>query len=279
MKIKRMELADGWYPKDRKQCEQRILHFIEEYNACEAGNWLGGIVPHAGWYYSGKLACQTINLLKQTQPDALVLFGGHLRKEDSITFYDYDLFETPFGNIHNHNILSKAVLNELSESIVEDHSNDNSVEIVLPFIKYFFPDSPVVVFRSPPSYLATELGKTVAEKGKELGLELLFLGSSDLTHYGPNYRFTPKGIGEEAVKWVKEHNDREFIRLLQSMKGDLAINHSIEHLSACSGGAAVSCLTASQSYGQKTSGEIVDYYTSYDIRKDSSFVGYLGMLF
>ncbi len=279
MKTKRMELADGWYPKDRQQCEQRILQFIEEYNTYEAGNWLGGIVPHAGWYYSGKLACQTINLLKQTQADCLVLFGGHLRENDFITFYDYDLFETPFGHITRHNALSEAILDELSQSIVEDHSNDNSVEIVLPFIKYFFPDIPIVVFRSPPSYLAIELGKTLAENGKELGLRLLFLGSSDLTHYGPNYRFTSKGTGEKAVQWVKEHNDREFIRLLQNMEGDLAIRHSIEHFSACSGGAAVSCLTASQIYRGKTSGKIVDYYTSYDIRKDSSFVGYLGMLF
>ncbi len=279
MKIKRMELADGWYPKDRQECEQEIQRFIEGYDTGEAGDWVGGIVPHAGWYYSGKLACQTINFLKQTQADVLVVFGGHLREEDSITFYNYDLFETPFGGINSHNTLSDSILKELTESVVEDHSVDNSVETVLPFIKYFFPDMPILVFRSPPSNLAIELGKTVAEKGKEQGLQLSFIGSSDLTHYGPNYRFTPEGTGEQAVQWVKEHNDKEFIRLLQSMEGDLAIRHSIEHLSACSGGAAVSCLTASQIYGQKTAGKIVDYYTSYDIRKDSSFVGYLGMLF
>ncbi|MDH4129123.1 MAG: AmmeMemoRadiSam system protein B, partial [Spirochaetota bacterium] len=70
-----------------------------------------------------------------------------------------------------------------------------------------------------------------------------------------------------------------FINLLQSMEGELAIKHSLENSSACSSGGAASCLTASKVFGNKTCGEIIDYYTSYDISKNSSFVGYLGMVF
>ena len=46
---------------------------------------------------------------------------------------------------------------------------------------------------------------------KELKVSILVFGSTDLTHYGPNYGWSPKGYGPEAVKWVKEVNDKKFI--------------------------------------------------------------------
>ena len=56
-----------------------------------------------------------------------------------------------------------------------------------------------------------ELGQAVAAVAKELKVSMLVFGSTDLTHYGPNYGFAPQGYGPEAVKWVKEVNDKRFI--------------------------------------------------------------------
>lgn len=280
MSIKRMELPDGWYPKDKKGCERDIKNYLESYSHKKLdGNWIGGVVPHAGWFYSGKLACQTISLLSQNKnPDVVVVFGGHLRPTAKVTYYDYDQFETPFGNLERHDKLFNVVLDCIQEFSIPDTAVDNTVEIQLPFIKYFFPKSKILAFRSPPSNYAVDLGKFIATEGKKLDLDLLFVGSTDLTHYGPNYGFMPEGTGEKALQWVKETNDKEFIHYLEKMEGELAIKHSVRHQSACSAGGAVSCMVGSEVFG-KTSGTIIDYYTSYDVMKNSSFVGYLGMLY
>jgi len=43
----------------------------------------GGVVPHAGWYFSGKLAARVFHTLKSMKkPEVVVLFGGHLGPGD-----------------------------------------------------------------------------------------------------------------------------------------------------------------------------------------------------
>ena len=39
------------------------------------------------------------------------------------------------------------------------------------------------------------------------------IGSTDLTHYGPKYGFTPEGAGLSGIEWAKEANDKSFIDL------------------------------------------------------------------
>ncbi len=280
MKLKEMELPEGWYPKSKAKCEKEIEKLLAEYSDKELkGDWLGGVVPHAGWYFSGKLACKTFDLLRLTNnPDVVVIFGGHLRPGDLPTYYDYDSFETPLGNIERQQLLFEAVMADMEGELNQDYATDNTVEVQLPFIKYFFPASSILAFRSPPSPKAIQLAKQIAEKSQALGLNLIFIGSTDLTHYGPNYGFVSRGYGDDALKWVKETNDKEFINYLQQMEGELAIEHAIKNHSSCSSGAAVSCLAGSQLLG-KTHGQLVDYYTSYDVMKNSSFVGYAGILY
>jgi len=45
----------------------------------------------------------------------------------------------------------------------------------------------------------------------------VFLASSDFTHYGPAYRFTPAGIGGEALAWAKQ-NDVRVLRLITDLR-------------------------------------------------------------
>ena len=48
--------------------------------------------------------------------------------------------------------------------------------------------------------------------------------------------------------------------------------------SACSAGAAVSAIATSKAMGAQQ-GVLVDYYTSYEILPDDSFVGYAGIIY
>jgi hypothetical protein len=111
-----------------------------------------------------------------------------------------------------------------------------------------------------------------------MGRETIILGSTDLTHYGYNYGYTPKGVGEEAVNWVKNENDKRVVDLMVAMDAPAVVEESLKNYNACCSGAAATAIAAAKGLGAEK-GEKLVYCTSYDIRPDSSFVGYVGILF
>jgi AmmeMemoRadiSam system protein B len=118
----------------------------------------------------------------------------------------------------------------------------------------------------------------VAEIAKAERISLIAIGSTDLTHYGPNYGFLTKGIGPSAVEWVKKENDKGFIDRALKMDTEGLLKHAEENDSACSPGAAASAMVTCKALGAKR-GVLLDYYTSYEILPDDSFVGYAGILY
>ena len=104
------------------------------------------------------------------------------------------------------------------------------------------------------------------------------IGSTDLTHYGPNYGFSPAGGGDRALAWVREVNDRGFIDRLLEMDAEGAIGQAEESRSACSAGGAAAAAAFARSRGVK-SGRLVGYMTSREVYPDESFVGYAAIAF
>ena len=76
-----------------------------------------------------------------------------------------------------------------------------------------------------------------------MGLSPVFLASSDLTHYGPSYRFAPVGTGEAALSWAKD-NDRRLLRLVENLEIAQVVPEVRDHLNACGGGAIAAMLAA-----------------------------------
>ena len=157
-------------------------------------------------------------------------------------------------------------------------SGDNTIEVQLTMVKYFFPEAKLLSLRSPASLRAKELGEAVADISRTEGISIVTVGSTDLTHYGPNYGFLAKGVGPSAVEWVKKENDKGFIDRSLKMEIEDLLKHAQENDSACSPGAAASAVAACKVLGAKK-GLLIDYYTSYDILPDDSFVGYAGILY
>jgi AmmeMemoRadiSam system protein B len=271
--IRRRKLPEGWYP----DTEKGVLSSIENW---ESGNQERSgksvVVPHAGWYFSGKIASNTIKLLDKNT-DIIVVAGGHLSEYDSVLVADEDYFETPLGNIRNSQILKKQLLNE--DFIKTDRVPDNTVEIQLPFVKNYFPESEIIWMRVPPDI---EKVKKVSEMlvlfEKKSGKKISVVGSTDLTHYGPNYGFETHGRGDEALSWVKNVNDKNYIDLLLDYNIEDSLKHSITQHSACSsGGSALAAFFAFNSGCSES--ELLYYYTSNDIYPSDSFVGYAGIIY
>ena len=284
MKIRRALFSGSWYPSKASECEDSIKQFLgtaDRGTEEPAHELCGGIVPHAGWYFSGKIACNVIHHLKgEKEPDVIIVFGMHLHKGNAGYIMPKGAWETPFGDIPVDEKLAEELVEKFDFKI-ETHDNfvqDNTIELQLPFIKYFFPDTKIVAMGVPPAKLALEAGVFVAESSKRFGYSIKVLGSTDLTHYGPNYGFSPKGRGKAAHNWVRNENDRRVIDKMVVMDPSAILAEAGENSNACCAGAVAAALAAGKALGAINAYEIA-YATSYEKSPGDSFVGYTGIVF
>ncbi len=281
MARRKRNLPRGWYPFDGKDCKAEIESFLEGWSPSQSQPYegLGGVVPHAGWYFSGKLAARVFYSLKsKRKADVIVLYGGHLSPESLPQVVTDEACETPLGDMEIHTEFVKSLMKRIDSKKESPSSGDNTMEVQLAMVKYFFPDAKLLAIRSPSSLRAKELGEAVAEIAKAERISLVAIGSTDLTHYGPNYGFLSKGMGPSAVEWVRNENDKGFINRALKMDIEGLLKHAEENDSACSPGAAASAMVTCKALGAKK-GVLLDYYTSYEILPDDSFVGYAGILY
>jgi AmmeMemoRadiSam system protein B len=134
MGIRKADFAGSWYPGRPDDCEREILSFLEDENISNPSgkHLIGGIVPHAGWYFSGSIACNVIRALRdESPPDILVIFGMHLHENSPRYIMKEGSWETPFGNIEIADELTGKLVEKYSFHIetAENYQPDNTIEL------------------------------------------------------------------------------------------------------------------------------------------------------
>jgi len=285
-KIRKSSFSGSWYPASAFECEKAIKGFLKEsrFQTVPNANYIGGIVPHAGWYFSGNLACQVISALSgpeaQQKPEVVVVFGMHMHPRSIPCIMCEGAWETPFGDIEIDSGLAGWLAKKFPFTIeTPDHfTPDNTIELQLPFIKYFFPESRLIPIGVPPANKALEIARCLAKMAQESDVKIKVIGSTDLTHYGSNYGFAPAGNGKDAVDWARDHNDRKAIDRILDMDPEGLIAEGLASQNACCSGAAAAAIAAATALGAKKS-NYIGYSSSYDNHPGDSFVGYTGILF
>jgi AmmeMemoRadiSam system protein B len=167
---------------------------------------------------------------------------------------------------------------EFHKETTSNFVQDNTVELQLPFVKYLLNPKSILPLGVPPTGRSLEIGHAVVEWANQQGVRLKIIGSTDLTHYGYNYGYTPKGTGPTALEWVRQENDRRVISAMLAMAPDRVLQEGTLHQNACCAGAAATAIVAAQHTGA-TLARTVAYATSHDKSPGDSFVGYVGMVF
>ena len=273
MKLRKRVLPPGWYPSTKEEILSQFQSWNYEYKVEEKS--IAAVVPHAGWYFSGKLAYAGIKSLTK-DCDTVLVIGGHLPAGAGVVGYPDGGVATPLGNMEIDSELFLEV--EKNFPIREGTAADNTIEIQLPIVKYFFPDAKLGAYRLPPDRTSKQFADAVKNAEKSLSRKIGIVGSTDLTHYGPSYQFTPKGVGTQAQKWVEEVNDKQIIDAMLDVDPAGILHRGKEEHAACSSGAAAAAAGFAKLHG-KESGKLIDYYTSASIHPGSSFVGYAGVVF
>lgn len=257
-----------FYPDDPGQCRalaQTLTTAPQSAPSVSGGK--GGIVPHAGWICSGAIAGEVLAALaRSASPDVVVVFGAvHTPIELSIAaLQSFDIWSVPVGNCEIALDVSER-LGRSSELFVADdrfHAREHAVEVELPLIQSVWPNARLLPVEVPLVDNAAEMGVKTARTVLEMGLRPVFLASSDLTHYGPSYRFVPLGTGEAALNWAKE-NDRRLLRLVENLDIAQVVPEVRDHLNACGGGAIAATLAACREAGATTA-HVLRHASSYE---------------
>ena len=276
MRIREYSLPAGWFPRDIEGVSKEITRYLDGYNVSFESRAV--ICPHAGWYYSGRIASIGIaHLNKDAQ--TIVVLGGHLPSGSPPLFAMEDAVRTPFGPLPVDIQLRSALINELGGK--EDSFRDNTIEVLLPMVHYFFPNASLLWMRLGADLTSYRAGKFISSIAEKLDRKINVIGSTDLTHYGRNYGFMPHGIGLKALRYVREVNDVAFIKAVEAGDAEDVLLCASRDSSSCSAGAVLGVMGFA--YTQKLGiARLLEYGTSADLHEGEipdSFVGYASFAF
>jgi AmmeMemoRadiSam system protein B/AmmeMemoRadiSam system protein A len=186
-------VAGSFYTDDPKQ-----LRFVVE-QALEAAPDAGGaralVVPHAGYAFSGEVAGKAFAALDTEGLRRVILLGpSHHRayRGGALPAKGVSAFATPLGDVR---LDSAAVetLRKISDfsGPAAAHGPEHSLEVELPFLQVVAPNAKII-----PILVGNETDTEIARRMAKALVPLLDEGtavivSSDFTHHGDNYRWTP----------------------------------------------------------------------------------------
>lgn len=183
------------------------------------------LVPHAGYTYSGACAAWTYKAIGEA-PLAdvyIILAPSHHAAQDGLT---QETFETPLGLVRvdqdlGRRLIEKGTIKE-NPSI---HEQEHAIEVQLPFLQ-FVQKGVIEKIKILPLLISHETDlATLAVDIKEIlldtGKTVVFIVSSDFTHYGKNYHYLPftsdvqeniAKLDKGALDLITKGNAEEFLQ-------------------------------------------------------------------
>lgn len=217
------------------------------------------LVPHAGYIYSGFTANFAYRFLENSQPKRIIVIGpSHRHAFEGVSGSFYEAFETPCGNIEIDTPYLFALAKKFNIGFQEKaHLNEHSTEVQMPFIKHYFPKTPVIELVYGDSERQQLVSIIVALLQNRDNVLVI---SSDLSHFHP----------------LKEANSIDNICLKSLSTLDEEALH--EGCEACGFRGIEAMIMASKKL--KLHSKLLDYRTSARVSGDEkSVVGYLSAMF
>lgn len=268
MAVRRAAVAGTWYPSSPDRLTAQIEAYIADASELMAGREAEPralIVPHAGLVYSGPVAAYAYRLLAGRSWDTIVLVGpSHYLAFDGAAVWPQGAFATPLGNL----AIDEATVVTLESHCgviarrTDAHAREHSIEMQLPFLARYAPDTPIV-----PIVMGEQTRATACALGDGLaaalgGRRALVIASSDLSHFYD--AATAAALDARVMHHVSALDPDGLLSALEERP---------DH--ACGGGPIVSVLRAARRLGAKTA-TVLKYGDSGDVSGDkSSVVGYM----
>jgi len=255
MDVRQPIVAGRFYPADRDEALEAIETALAE-PAAEASlpeTIVAGLVPHAGWVFSGALAALVFAAIKRRCEDVetfVVCGAAHAYLGVEPALDDSAAWDGPLGKIEVDRALGEKLLERgVVKLDPSAHRREHSIEVQVPFIQRLFPGARIAPIVAPPRDSALPLGEALGEIASESAAPIVCIGSTDLTHYGPAYGFTPAGPGADGLNWAHAVNDAAFLERALQVDPEGLLSQAIENGSACGPGAAATVIAAARRQG------------------------------
>jgi AmmeMemoRadiSam system protein B len=259
-------VAGMFYPDHERELRQAVDSYMAEQPASpRKGTLVGIIVPHAGYIYSGHTAAKAFALLKNRPVGTVVLIGpSHREYFDGVSVFPVASFKTPLGTVPVDTELRSTLLKRypVMQSSLAGHKAEHSLEVQLPFLQsaVAHPKILPIVMGDQRRKYCEGLGAALAGLAKDQ--DILFVASSDLSHYYSSDE--ARKLDAVAITSIREMDYETFISDLES-----------ERTEACGGGPIVAVLSAARRLGADRC-EILDACNSGDVSGDTGrVVGYV----
>lgn len=149
---------------------------------------IGGILPHAGYIYSGKHCIdlfEAASQLKEEIESFIILHPIHRSGPVDYASDDKAFWSTPLGNIGlDHQFIDAMQIPAISEI----HKWEHSAEVIIPFLQYYNLGEkkiiPIGYCRQTPG-IAGEITQKIVSAENQTGRKIFILASSDFSHFLP----------------------------------------------------------------------------------------------
>jgi AmmeMemoRadiSam system protein B/AmmeMemoRadiSam system protein A len=186
-------VAGSWYPDDPAALRAQVEKMLATPRTAPDVRAL--VVPHAGYAYSGAVAGKAFAALDGDHIRRVILLGpSHHRSYAGAALPARGVasFTTPLGELTvDREAVGILRKNEEFKGPPEAHGPEHSLEMELPFLQVVTPKAsivPILVGNLTDTETARRLAKAIA---LVLDDTTAVVVSSDFTHHGENYRWTP----------------------------------------------------------------------------------------
>jgi AmmeMemoRadiSam system protein B len=240
------------------------------------------ISPHAGYPYSGPCAAWVYKAIAESpRPDVYVMLGlSHGGFPSALSAADW---QTPLGSLQSDVEYIKRV-GEYSGLKVDEriHAGEHSIEVQLPFLQFVLkgikgPRIAAITCSDDVSY--EKIAGAVIKAADDLKRKIVIIASSDFTHFGASYGYTPfsRNIKESMYKL-----DNGAIGHIMGLDPSKFLDYVDEKEATICGRNPISvALQCAKLIGARKAG-LLKYYTSADIMGEADYataVGYAGIVF
>jgi len=285
--MRKAQVAGSFYPEKKQEIEKQISGFFSNLEVAsiklkENKEIKAGIVPHAGYAYSGKCASFVYNLIRNEKIDAFIILGTNHSGLGGRISFSIDDFDTPLGSVESdieliEKIMLRAKRDKIDISVSEEaHKYEHSIEVQIPFLQSVQKNFKIVPMLVKDLNLIElkKFGKLISDIIKNEKKNIFVIASSDFTHYGRAYGFLP--FTENVRENLYELDDKAIQSILKLDADEFYVIS--RKTTICGSQAILSLIETAKNL--KLTGEKLCYYTSGDVSQDWDMaVGYASIVF
>ena len=262
-----LKSAGSWYDADSARLAAQIDKFVEQAKSKielfnpKQESVLAIVAPHAGYVYSGATAAISYLAAAQSGVKRVFLLGpSHYQGFFGAALSPCKSFATAFGDLTiDLDVVRDLQRDEMFEERADAHLNEHSLELQLAFIRRILGDVKIVPVLVGRTDQPLEMRVLADKLSSHLTTGDLVVVSSDFTHIGPRYGFTPfpaesterlRELDMEAFSYLQKPDLDQFFAFYQRTADTICGVYSIAVLLAL--------------LPSSVSGNLLDYRTSRD---------------